>query len=95
MPPRWPARLLALACAALALALAPAARAAAAAALDPRALDVSGEAVAAQLLELARFSDDPSPAVTRVLFTGAPRARHASPQRPPPPPSATARRPTF
>jgi ureidoglycolate amidohydrolase len=71
MPLRWPARLLALACAAIALSLGPAARAAAAAALDPRALDVSGEAVVAQLLELARFSDDPRPAVTRVLFTGA------------------------
>jgi ureidoglycolate amidohydrolase len=84
MHPRWPARLLALACAALALA------ARAAAALDPRALDVSGEAVVAQLLELARFSDDPSPAVTRVLFTGAPaaamRAAEAAAARPSPRP---------
>ncbi|CAL8463817.1 g3351 [Coccomyxa elongata] len=32
-------------------------------------LDVSGEEVVAQLLHLATFSDDPNPAVTRIVFT--------------------------
>lgn len=34
-------------------------------------LDVSGEEVVEQLRHLATFSDDPNPAVTRILFTGA------------------------
>ncbi|KAK9918321.1 hypothetical protein WJX75_003179 [Coccomyxa subellipsoidea] len=32
-------------------------------------LDVSGEAIASQLLHLATFTDDPNPAVTRIVFT--------------------------
>lgn len=34
------------------------------------ALDISGAAVVAQLQHLATFTDDPNPAVTRILFTG-------------------------
>jgi hypothetical protein len=34
------------------------------------ALDVSGAAVVAQLQHLATYTDDPNPAVTRILFTG-------------------------
>lgn len=33
-------------------------------------LDISGQLVFDQLLHLATFSDDPNPAVTRILFTG-------------------------
>lgn len=43
--------------------------AAAAAAADLR-LRVDGRAIVEQLLHLATFSDDPNPAVTRILFTG-------------------------
>ncbi|EIE18838.1 N-carbamyl-L-amino acid amidohydrolase [Coccomyxa subellipsoidea C-169] len=32
-------------------------------------LDVSGEEIASQLLHLATFTDDPNPAVTRIVFT--------------------------
>lgn len=33
-------------------------------------LDISGQQVYDQLIELAKFSDDANPAVTRILFTG-------------------------
>ncbi len=33
-------------------------------------LQVDGQAVVDQLMHLAQWSDDPSPAVTRLLFTG-------------------------
>lgn len=33
-------------------------------------LEISGQKVFDQLLHLATFSDDPNPAVTRILFTG-------------------------
>ena len=41
--------------------------------LDARRLDlqVDGTELVDQLMHLATFSDDPSPGVTRVLFTGA------------------------
>eukprot|EP00887_Chlorella_sp_A99_P008244 scaffold12.g8244.t1 len=47
------------------------AAAGAAAAADLARLDIDGKEIAAQLLHLATFSDDPNPAVTRILFTGA------------------------
>lgn len=37
--------------------------------LDPKSLDISGLSIVAQLMQLASFSDDPTPAVTRVVFT--------------------------
>lgn len=33
-------------------------------------LKIDGQAVVDQLMHLAQWSDDPSPAVTRLLFTG-------------------------
>lgn len=42
----------------------------------PLDLQVSGPSVVDQLLTLATFSDDPNPAVTRILFTGEPRLAH-------------------
>lgn len=57
------AAILALACAIVAPALAESVP-------DLAALDISGGAVVAQLQHLATFSDDPNPAVTRILFTG-------------------------
>lgn len=41
--------------------------ASAAPALD---LDIDGQAIFDQLMQLATFTDDPNPAVTRVVFTG-------------------------
>jgi len=38
--------------------------------IDPSVLELSGQAIVDQLLELATFTDDPNPAVTRILFTG-------------------------
>jgi hypothetical protein len=38
--------------------------------VDLQTLDVNGHAVVDQLLHLAKFTDDPNPAVTRILFTG-------------------------
>jgi hypothetical protein len=53
-----------LAAAAAALLAAPAAAA------SGLKLSVAGQAVVDQLLHLATFTDDPNPAVTRILFTG-------------------------
>ena len=48
-----------------------------AASLPPSAaaleLAVSGAEIVSQLTHLATFSDDPNPAVTRLLFTGGAR----------------------
>lgn len=57
--------------AALAAALLLAAPLASAGVATPDVSSVSGEAIVAQLMKLATFSDDPNPAVTRILFTGA------------------------
>ena len=46
----------------------------------PLQLEISGQEIVDQLMHLATFSDDPNPAVTRILFTG--RQLTASP--PPP-----------
>ena len=40
-------------------------------------LSIDGQAIADQLAHLAQWSDDPSPAVTRLLFTGAAPCRRA------------------
>lgn len=37
---------------------------------NPASLDISGKAIVEQLTYLAKFTDDPNPAVTRILFTG-------------------------
>ena len=37
---------------------------------DLSQLNISGQAVVEQLTHLATFTDDPTPAVTRILFTG-------------------------
>ena len=37
---------------------------------DLASLDVSGKAIVDQLTFLAKYTDDPNPAVTRILFTG-------------------------
>ena len=58
--------LLLLAAAAAALLAAPAAAA------GGLKLSVDGQSVVDQLLQLATFTDDPNPAVTRILFTGVP-----------------------
>ena len=39
------------------------------ASLYPSELDVSGSVVVEQLLKLATYSDHPTPAVTRIVFT--------------------------
>ena len=55
-------------------------------------LDIDGQAIVDQLLHLATYSDDPNPAVTRILFTGGKRrrgaiaARRGSNPQPPCPP---------
>ncbi|KAL4515440.1 hypothetical protein Ndes2437B_g06880 [Nannochloris sp. 'desiccata'] len=36
---------------------------------DVSKLDISGKIIVEQLTHLAKFSDDPNPAVTRILFT--------------------------
>ena len=41
-----------------------------AAAFDLSKLDIDGAAVVDQIKELAKYSDDPNPAVTRILFAG-------------------------
>ena len=37
---------------------------------DLASLDISGRAIVDQLKYLAKYTDDPNPAVTRILFTG-------------------------
>ena len=54
----------------------------ASATLDLSTLDVSGGRVVEQLLHLATFSDDPNPAVTRILFTGESFREHVARETP-------------